>query len=83
MSFGCKCLTSDIPENISVTGQFAASFQKSDIADLTEKLRAFGEGGLPFPPPEEIAGYVLGRFNWDDVARRTIGVYTARHTLST
>jgi glycosyltransferase involved in cell wall biosynthesis len=77
MSFGCRCLTSDIPENISVTGQFAASFQKSDIAHLAEKLRALGAGELPFPPPEEITEYVLGRFNWDDVARRTLEVYAA------
>ena len=39
MSYGNCCLVSDIPENLEVVEDKAASFRKGDVADLCAKLR--------------------------------------------
>ena len=75
MSFGRRCLTSDIPENTAVSDSFAASFAKSDVADLRAKLRGLLDGGIELPSPDEISGHILGRFNWDDITGRTLALY--------
>jgi len=75
MSCGCRCLTSDIPENTAVTESFAVSFRKADSEDLREKLQAMLDGTLPLPEPEAISAYLLNRFHWDDVTARTLAVY--------
>ena len=38
MSYGNKCLVSDIEENTSVVENYGYTFKKSDVRDLTEKL---------------------------------------------
>ena len=40
MAAGCCCITSDIPENTSVTGEYGVSFKTGDDNDLAKKLRA-------------------------------------------
>lgn len=75
LSFGCRCLTSDIPENTCITGGFAVSFAKGDVRSLHNRLRAILDGALTWSAPEEISAYVLGRFNWDDITQQTLKLY--------
>lgn len=75
MSYGCRCLTSDIPENTEITGEYARSFPHSDVDALTEALTEILEGKTGFPESEEIAEYCLSRFNWDDITEQYIHLY--------
>lgn len=38
MSYGCRCLVSDIPENVEVVGECGYSFQKGNVCSLREEL---------------------------------------------
>jgi glycosyltransferase involved in cell wall biosynthesis len=76
MSYGCCCLTSDISECTEVTGDHAETFRCGDTDDLqkkmqnllndTNRVRLFREGA---------ADYVLSRYNWDEVAKKTLNIY--------
>lgn len=78
MSYGCRCLTSDIPENTEMTGAYAHAFPHSDVEALAESLTGILGGGMDFPEPEAIAEYCLSRFNWDDITRQYVDLYV-RH----
>ena len=76
MSNGNCCLTSDIAECIEVTEDKAMRFQKSDIEDLRKKLQYACEH------PDEVqkykteaADFICKRYNWDDVAAKTLKLY--------
>ena len=76
MSYGNCCLTSDIAECIEVTEDKAMRFQKSDIEDLRKKLQYACEH------PDEVqkykteaADFICKRYNWDDVAAKTLKLY--------
>ena len=75
MSYGCRCLTSDIPENVSVTKSFAHAFRKADQEDLREKLQDVLSGKITYPPPEEIMSYITAKYNWDEVVEKTLALY--------
>ena len=75
MSYGCRCLTSDIPENVSVSEDYARSFRRADPGDLRDKLADILEGRAAYPPGEEISGFIMGKYNWDDVTEKTLGIY--------
>lgn len=76
MSYGNCCLVSDIEENIEVVEDYAVSFKKADVADLTEKLSDL----LAHPEIVEnyrknSADFICGRYNWDDVVEKTLEIY--------
>lgn len=85
MSYGCRCLVSDIAENREVVEDMAVSFRKSDTADLREKLgrilqeikepNAVGESGINRYSPEEIQNFVLTHYDWDAIVERTLQLY--------
>ena len=77
MSYGCRCLTSDIPENVSVTGAYAHAFKKADIADLRDKLNEACSGKLSYAPASDIAANVLSRYHWDDIVEQTLALYVS------
>ena len=76
MSYGACCLVSDIRENTEVVEDKALTFRKGDVKDLRRQLawmlshpdevRCMGEGSVD---------YICGKYDWDDVTRRTIAVY--------
>lgn len=74
MSYGKNCLISDIEENVQVGGNYATTFKKSNVEDLTEKLNQMLEGKC-LKNAEEISKYVLNKYNWDDVVKRTEDLY--------
>lgn len=77
MSYGCRCIVSDIPENTEVVQDYALKFHKSDIADLREKLEEILKEYQDAArwDANKIKGYIRNKYNWDDVAKETLKVY--------
>ncbi|MBR5774581.1 MAG: glycosyltransferase family 4 protein [Clostridia bacterium] len=76
MSYGNCCLTSDIPECATVTGDYGVTFRKSDVADLAAKLQTLCDN------PQMVnefkcnaADYICNKYNWDDVTAQTLRLY--------
>lgn len=77
MSYGNICLTSDIVENTSVTEKYGYSFENKNVDDLctvletlvkeTQQCRKYTR--------EEIQQFILDKYNWDDVVKRTLECY--------
>jgi glycosyltransferase involved in cell wall biosynthesis len=68
MSYGKRCLVSNIPENVEVINERCVSFEKSNPADLKEKLVSMlKEGNEP--------GLETAIMTWDDVADKTNDLY--------
>ena len=77
MSYGCCCLVSDIPECTEVVGDKAAVFRKGSIDDLREKLRALIENEeLAESYRKDAADYILKKYDWDRITRKTLSLYT-------
>ena len=74
MSYGKNCLVSGIEENMQVTGKYAMSFEKSNIKDLKEKLERALNGENRFDE-KEISEYILEKYNWDEIVRKTEELY--------
>lgn len=78
MSYGNCCLVSDISELTEVVEDRAVTFRKGDAGDLRDKLqRLCNDGDLVRRYQEEAAEFVCGKYDWDDVVRRTIELYRA------
>jgi len=80
MSYGNLCLTSDIPENTDVTQEYGFSFVSGDMNSLTEKLSelcadADSLRNMEKYTRESIQKFILGKYNWDDVTKRTLECY--------
>lgn len=76
MSYGCCCLTSDIPECTEVLQDFGRVFKRSDAADLGRNLQELCDH------PETtailsrgVSDSVCARYNWDDITKRTLALY--------
>ena len=74
MSYGRNCLVSNIEENVQVTANYAASFEKSNSEDLKNKLQQCLEGKNR-KMPDEISSYILNKYNWDNVVEQTEKLY--------
>ena len=85
MSYGRKCLVSNIAENLEVVEDMAVSFRKSDVVDLQEKLRLIleeiqhpevaGETGINRYHNVDIQNFVLTRYDWNAIVERTLQLY--------
>ena len=76
MSYGCCCLTSDIPECTDVTGEQGFSFHHGDVSSLREKLQELCDS------PERVkatgaAGKerVTSNFSWEKTTDETLALY--------
>ena len=74
MSYGCNCLVSNIEENTQVCGEFADTFEKSNVSNLKEKLEKFLSKKLE-KDNMGISDYILREYNWDDVIDKTEKLY--------
>ena len=73
MSYGNCCLVSDIEECASIVEDKGITFRKSDVADLKMKLQMLCEDeGLVVGYKSEVADFVCGKYNWDDVTAKTL-----------
>ena len=76
MSYGCCCVTSDIPECAEVVEDQAILFEKGSIPALTAALQQLCE------EPELAEKYRSGsrdficrKYDWDDVTKKTLELY--------
>lgn len=76
LSYGCCCVTSDIPECVDVTGEHGVAFQKGSAVDLRVKLQELCDDiGQVYRRREGAADYVCRRHRWDEVVDRTLELY--------
>ncbi len=76
MSYGNACLTSDIPECTEVCEDKAVYFKCSDEKSLKGALEELLKNPERIKELKSAAReYILGRFNWDEVTKRTLDVY--------
>ena len=74
MSYGQKCLVSDIEENTQVTDKFAITFKKSNIMDLKKKIEKILNENAEYTE-NEIINYVLKKYDWNKVVNKTLELY--------
>ena len=75
MSYGNRCLTSDISENTEAAKDNSLYFKKSDIKDLRDKLeQAINDPSL-FKTSEEIKDYCRNRYDWNKVTGASLRIY--------
>lgn len=67
MSYGLKCLVSDIDENGLVIKDYGCSFNRGSVEDLSDKLLSILEGKVKFYDGDVIVHYIRENFNWDKV----------------
>lgn len=85
MSYGRRCLCSDIPENQETAGKLSEYFRKSDVEDLREKLenivsqekamRTCDKDDADNKSIKQKQEYVAQYYNWDDVVEKTLALY--------
>lgn len=69
LSYNNVCLVSDIPENVDVILDYGYKFKKSDVNDLTEKMKTIltaGSGGN---------SKIISPLAWSEVADKTLKLY--------
>lgn len=75
LSYGCKCVVSDIDENKEVIKEYGVMFQQSNIDDLAEKiLNTLSMCHDPVTAKE----YVSENFSWDKIAEEIMQIYEAK-----
>lgn len=75
LSFGCRCVLSDIPENSETAGEFGVYFKQGDAEDLRRVLEAELRRAVPAKETEEQLRFVDARYSWSRVVRETTLVY--------
>lgn len=76
LAYGNAVLCSDIPENTLVTEDKAIHFRKSDVKDLIEKLQMMcDDEELVTNLKQGVDDFILGKYNWKDVATTTYNLY--------
>lgn len=76
MSYGNCCLCSNIEECLQVIGEHGISFEKSNINDLSKVLQTLCDNReLVARYKSEAQDYILKKYNWDDVVKKTLDLY--------
>lgn len=76
LSYGNAVLSSNIPENTVITEDKAILFKKSDISDLTEKLKIMCDDETIVQNIKKgVDEFVLSKYDWQDVAVKTHNLY--------
>lgn len=71
LSYGNRCLVSDIPENTAVIDENCLVFKKGDVADLTQKLKTALNLG-------EVRARESNLPTWEQVCQRTLDIYRGK-----
>ncbi|HCN95346.1 MULTISPECIES: glycosyltransferase family 4 protein [Leclercia] len=69
MSFSLPVVVSDILPNLEVGLPAETSFKLGDVADLADKMTRWANS------PRIDYGDFLQRYNWDEIARKTVSIY--------
>ena len=75
LSYGKRCLVSDIPENTEVTGELADVFRKSDGKDLQYHLEKILNTPDMLPKADDIRVRIQDKYDWDIVVQETLMLY--------
>ena len=76
MSYGCCCVTSDIPECSDVLGSAGITFARGDAAALRTALASLVTDSARATTLGESARVrVEAEYNWDAVVKRTLEIY--------
>jgi glycosyltransferase involved in cell wall biosynthesis len=76
MSYGNCCLVSSIPECTEVVENTAAVFETGNVDALRERLQALcDDPGQVAHYRENACDFICEKYNWDDVARKTLELY--------
>lgn len=76
MSYGNCCLTSDIDECATVMEDYGVTFKRGDILDLSQSLQKLNNDVSTVQKlKSEATQFILGKYNWDDIADKTIELY--------
>lgn len=74
MSYGCKCLVSDIEENSTVIEKNGFTFKHGSVEDLKEKLEKLINNSIELDE-RNVQESVLKKYNWDKVTEETLEIY--------
>lgn len=77
LSYGLPVVASDIPANLEVGLPAEHYFPLGDVSALAAHLKDFAAQPLTVEERESRRAWVSGRFDWKDIARRTLKVYQA------
>lgn len=76
LSYGRCVLVSDIPENLEVAEECAASFRSKDVGDLREKLELLlKRPDLVKHYEDRARSHILQHYSWDTVTESTEALY--------
>ena len=76
MSYGNAVIGSSIAEIADVVEDKAVIFEKGNMQDLADKMQMLNDHPeLVKKYREEAADYICNKYNWEDVADRTIKIY--------
>ena len=73
MSYGCKCLVSDIEENSTVIEKNGFTFKHGSVEDLKEKLEKLINNSIELDE-RNVQESVLKKYNWDKVTEETLEI---------
>ena len=77
LSYGLPAIASDIPPNLEVGLPPENYFQLGNVAQLEERLKQFAVKRHDTKEYEEAIKWVAKKYNWNDIAVKTLGVYRA------
>lgn len=74
MSYRRRCLVSNIPENLEAAGDAAITFERSDVASLTERLLSLSgmKNGME---DEGFCSYDLSAYDWNRITEQLAMLY--------
>lgn len=75
MSYGRRCLASNIAENTEATREYSMYFEKSNVDDLKDKLELAINNPDKFKSQDEIMEYCYKRFDWNKVTGESLRLY--------
>lgn len=75
LSYGLPVIASDIPANLEVGLAEEHYFPLGNIEALADRLRAFASEPRSQEKIEDQRAWVSSRFNWHEIARKTVAVY--------
>lgn len=74
MSYGKKCIISDIPENTEVAQEYAVRFKMGNVEDLKEKLELIVNEKIDLDS-NKIQEHILEICDWESVVEKTEKLY--------
>jgi glycosyltransferase involved in cell wall biosynthesis len=77
LSYGLPVVASDIPANLEVGLPAEHYYPLGDVTTLAKRLKEFAAQALTARARESRRAWVSERFDWRDIARRTLAVYKA------